>query len=50
MRDKLIRACYNRTSADYFKVKEGLFRLYISKKFFTIKVVVKTGAGCPDRW
>lgn len=48
--DKLIRACCNRTRSNGFKVKEGLFRLCIRKQFFTIRVVVKTGAGCPDRW
>lgn len=48
--DKLIRVCCNRTRGNGIKVKEGLFRLYIRKKFFTMRVVVKTEEGCPDMW
>jgi len=38
--DKLFgRACCNRTRSNGFKLREGTFRLYRSKKFFTMSVV-----------
>jgi len=33
------QSCSNRTTGNGFKLKEGRFRLYISKKYFTMRVV-----------
>jgi len=33
------RACYNRTTRNGFKLKEGRFRVDIRKKFFTMRVM-----------
>jgi len=49
--DKLFsRACCHRTRGNGFKVKEGRFRVYIRKKFFTVRVVAQVaqrGGRCP---
>ena len=38
--DRLLsRVCCNRTGGNYFKLKEGRFRLDIRKKFFTVRMV-----------
>lgn len=35
----LTRACRDRTRANGFKIKEGMFRLAIRKTFFTVRMV-----------
>jgi len=36
---RFIRACNNQTRENGFKLEEGIFRLDIRKKFFTVRVV-----------
>ena len=43
-----IRVCSNRMRANCFKLNEGMFRLAIRKKFFTVREqVVQRDGGCP---
>ena len=43
------RVCCDGTRGNYFKLKEGRFRLDISKKFLTIRAA-RHCTGCPERW